>query len=48
MDNKDIAGLLYPDVNIDIEDIFKRYPKRKLKEGQLLQDSHQVLLDLCT
>ena len=36
MDNKDIAGLLYPDVNIDIEDIFKRYPKRKLKEGAVV------------
>ena len=36
MDSKKIAELLYPDIKISVEDIFKRYPKRNLKEGQIV------------
>ena len=32
MTNKDLADLLFPDVNITIEDLEKRYPKRNLPE----------------
>lgn len=32
----DIANLLFPDVHETREDIFKRYPKRNLKEGQIV------------
>lgn len=34
MNNKDIANLVFPDVTMTPEDIFKKYPKRNLKEGQ--------------
>ena len=34
MNYKDIANLIFPDVTLTVEDIFKRYPKRNLKEGQ--------------
>ena len=36
MDYKKIAQLLYPDVTETPEDIFKRYPRRQLKEGQVV------------
>lgn len=36
MDCKKIAQLLYPDVTETPEDIFKRYPRRQLKEGQVV------------
>ena len=36
MDYKKIAQLLYPDVTETPEDIFKRYPRRRLKEGQVV------------
>ena len=34
MDNKDIAQLLFPDVKLSEQEIFDKYPKRKLKEGE--------------
>lgn len=34
--SKQIAELLYPEVKQTPEDIFKRYPKRNLKEGQVV------------
>lgn len=34
MNNKDISNLVFPDVTMTPEDIFKKYPKRNLKEGQ--------------
>lgn len=36
MDYKKLAELLFPDVKLTIEDIEKRYPKRNLKEGQVV------------
>ena len=36
MDYKKIAQLLYPDVTETPEDIIKRYPRRQLKEGQVV------------
>ena len=36
MNNQDIANLLFPDVTQTPEDIFARYPKRNLKEGQVV------------
>ena len=36
MDYKKIAQLLYPDVTETPEDIFKKYPRRRLKEGQVV------------
>ena len=36
MDGKKIAGLLFPDVNESVDDIFKKYPPRHLKEGQVV------------
>jgi hypothetical protein len=35
-ENREIAQLLFPDVAESVEDIFKRYPKRKLKILSLL------------
>jgi len=35
-ENREIAQLLFPDVAESVEDIFKRYPKRKLKDSQLV------------
>jgi len=35
-ENREIAQLLFPDVAEGVEDIFKRYPKRKLKDSQLV------------
>ena len=32
MDYKKLAELLYPDVNLTIEDLEKRYPKRNLDD----------------
>ena len=34
MDNKDIAQLLFPDGKLSEQEIFDKYPKRKLKEGE--------------
>lgn len=36
MDGKKIAQLLFPEVTESVEDIFKKYPPRKLKEGQVV------------
>ena len=36
MVNQDIADLLFPDVKLTAEEIFKKYPKRNLKEGQVV------------
>ena len=36
MDYKKLAELLFPDVKTTVEDIEKRYPPRKLKEGQVV------------
>ncbi len=36
MNYNDIAQLLFPDVTESPEDIFKKYPKRNLKEGQMV------------
>ena len=36
MNNQDIANLLFPDITQTPEDIFARYPKRNLKEGQVV------------
>lgn len=33
---KQIASLLYPEVKLTPEDIFKKYPKRNLEEGQVV------------
>lgn len=33
MTSKDLANLIFPDVKETIEDIRKKYPERKLKEG---------------
>lgn len=35
-ENREIAQLLFPEVGESVEDIFKRYPKRKLKDSQLV------------
>ena len=35
-ENREIAQLLFPDVAESVEDIFKKYPKRKLKDSQLV------------
>lgn len=35
-ENREIAQLLFPEVEESVEDIFKRYPKRKLKDSQLV------------
>ncbi len=35
-ENKQIAGLLFPDVKESVEDIFKKYPKRNLSDEQLV------------
>ena len=34
--SKQIADLIYPDVTMTPEDVFKKYPKRNLKEGQMV------------
>ncbi len=34
MNNKDIADLIFPDVTLTPEEIFKRYPKRNLQKDQ--------------
>ena len=36
MDNKRIADLIFPDVTMTAEEVFKKYPRRKLKEGQIV------------
>ena len=36
MDNKKIADLIFPNVTLKPEDILARYPKRQLKEGQVV------------
>ena len=36
MEKKEIAELLFPDVKESVDDILKRYPKRKLSEGELV------------
>ena len=36
MDNKKIADLLFPDLKLTVEDIEKRYPKRNLKDSQVV------------
>lgn len=35
-DYQKIADLLFPNVNMTREDLFKKYPKRNLKEGQIV------------
>jgi len=35
-ENREIAQLLFPEVEESVDDIFKRYPKRKLKDSQLV------------
>ena len=35
-ENREITQLLFPDVAESVEDIFRRYPKRKLKDSQLV------------
>ncbi len=34
--NTELAELLFPDVNITVEDLYKKYPKRELKPSQLV------------
>ena len=46
MDNKKIADLIFPNLTLKPEDILARYPKRQLKEGQVVT-RFAVLLDLC-
>ena len=36
MTNKDIAELLFPNVTLTAEEIFAKYPKRNLKDGQMV------------
>ena len=36
MDYKKLAELLFPEIKLTVEDIEKRYPKRNLKEGQVV------------
>ena len=36
MNNQDIADLLFPDINETPEDIFAKYPRRNLREGQVV------------
>ena len=36
MNYKKIADLCFPDLNLTVEDIEKRYPPRKLHEGQVV------------
>ncbi len=36
MDNKKIAQLIFPENTLKIKDIIKKYPKRNLKEGQVV------------
>ncbi len=36
MNSQDIAQLLFPDINESADDIFKKYPKRMLKDGQMV------------
>ncbi len=36
MKYNDIANLIFPDVNISTDEIFARYPKRQLKDGQMV------------
>ncbi|MDE6240971.1 MAG: glutamate--tRNA ligase [Anaeroplasmataceae bacterium] len=33
---KDLANLIYPNINLTIEDLEKRFPKRNLKEGAMV------------
>ena len=33
MTNKDLANLIFPDIDLTIEDLDRKYPKRNLKEG---------------
>ncbi len=36
MNNQDIANLLFPEVTLSAEEILSKYPKRNLKEGQMV------------
>ena len=36
MENKKIAELLFPDVTMTAEEVFAKYPKRNIKEGQIV------------
>ena len=36
MNNQKIADLLFPHINISAEEVFAKYPKRSLKEGQIV------------
>ena len=36
MSNKELADLMYPDVNLTIEDLEKKYPARDLPEGTIV------------
>ena len=36
MNNKDLANLIFPNINLTIEDLEKRYPKRNLPEGAMV------------
>ena len=35
-DYNDLAELIFPDINLTVEDLEKRYPKRNLKEGAMV------------
>ena len=34
MTNKDLADLIFPDITETVEDLYKKYPNRNLKEGE--------------
>lgn len=36
MNSKDLANLIFPNINLTIDDLEKRYPKRNLKEGAMV------------
>ena len=36
MNNKDLANLIFPNINLTIEDLEKRYPKRNLPDGAMV------------
>ena len=36
MNNKDLANLIFPDINLTIDDLEKKYPKRNLPKGAMV------------
>jgi len=36
MNNKDLANLIFPDINLTVEDLEKKYPNRNLPEGAMV------------